>query len=156
MSGVSITLLKLTDASLALLDAPTSVEAWPRSTLVGRDCVVQAPQLPKVSATTATGATLDAAGQEALRAAIAAAADAIVKAEPQLTAWDEVSGDGDCGTTLAAGAHAVLQDLPTYPLPSPSSVARALSVSIERSMGGALKNHSPHSPTSLYDHSSAH
>lgn len=48
MSGVSITLLKLTDASLALLDAPTSVEAWPRSTLVGRDCVVQAPQLPKV------------------------------------------------------------------------------------------------------------
>jgi len=137
MAGVSITILKLTDASLTLLDAPTTARLWPRSSLPGRDGVVAAPVLPEVTASTIGGPQLNPADQAALKAAIAAAASAICSAEPRLTAWDEISGDGDCGTTLAAGAKAVLEDLPTYPLASPANVARAVSVSTERSMGGS-------------------
>ena len=76
------------------------------------------------------GATLDAAQQSVLAAAIAAGANAIVAAEGQLTAWDEISGDGDCGTTLEAGARAILEDSPSYPLSSPATVARAVSLSL--------------------------
>lgn len=83
------------------------------------------------------GPLLDTSQQKALHASIAAGAKAVIDAEAKLTAWDEVSGDGDCGMTLAAGAKAVLEDLPGYPLSSAAGLVRALSFSIERSMGGA-------------------
>ena len=41
--------------------------------------------------------------------AIRAACEAVLKAEAELTALDEKVGDGDAGTTLAAGAKAVLE-----------------------------------------------
>ena len=82
------------------------------------------------------GARLDETQQHALSSAIIAGARAVVDAEGQLTSWDEISGDGDCGTTLEAGARAILEDVPTYPLASPAAVARAVSSSLEHSMGG--------------------
>lgn len=37
----------------------------------------------------------------------------VVAAEPALTHYDTVLGDGDCGTTLLAGAQAMLQGAET-------------------------------------------
>ncbi|KAJ4175259.1 hypothetical protein NW754_005680 [Fusarium falciforme] len=39
------------------------------------------------------------------------ACDAIIQAEPHLTKWDTVMGDGDCGETLKTGATSLIQAL---------------------------------------------
>jgi len=138
MAGLSVSLLKLTPHALTLLDAPTTAAPWPRTSTLGRDCVAPAPALPEIGAgSVGGGAQLEPAAQKALGAAIAAGAQAVIDAEKKLTAWDEISGDGDCGTTLEAGARAVLEDAPAYALGSPANVARAVAVSLERSMGGS-------------------
>jgi hypothetical protein len=45
----------------------------------------------------------------AARAAVEAACRRLILSEPEITRMDTIAGDGDCGTTLRAGATAVLQ-----------------------------------------------
>ena len=66
-----------------------------------------------------------------------AMAEAVVAAEPTLTEWDTKVGDGDCGDTLKAGAMAMLEDLPNYPLGHPQPLLQAVARSLARSMGGS-------------------
>jgi dihydroxyacetone kinase len=42
------------------------------------------------------------------RRRVSAACENVIAAEPQITHFDTIVGDGDCGMTLARGAHAVL------------------------------------------------
>lgn len=44
----------------------------------------------------------------AFTAKVSQACRNVIKAEPQITHFDTIVGDGDCGTTLARGAEAVL------------------------------------------------
>ena len=144
MVGLSISVLKLSEGMAESLDAACSAPAWPGGGAVSRSRTAPAPALPSgAGASSASeikppdGAVLlDAAAGAKVSAAIAAAAKAIIEAEAQLTGWDEVCGDGDCGTTLSAGANAILADLPSYPITHPASVARALGCSIV-GMGGS-------------------
>ncbi|KAK7446302.1 hypothetical protein VKT23_014508 [Stygiomarasmius scandens] len=48
---------------------------------------------------------------ETLRNAISAGSRAVLASEPDLTRWDTIIGDGDCGETCAAGASAVMKAL---------------------------------------------
>jgi len=135
--------LKLTHERLAALDTPCA--AWPASGAVNRSPTVAAPDLPSGAGTgkpeaikPPAGAVLLSAEQSAaVGGAIKAAAEAVQAAEGSLTAWDEICGDGDCGTTLSAGAATLLAELPSYSLEHPASVARAVGGSLERSMGGS-------------------
>ncbi|CAK7197913.1 hypothetical protein SEUCBS139899_000563 [Sporothrix eucalyptigena] len=85
---------------------------------------------------------VDAAGLErALRKACTDLADA----EPDLTRWDTIMGDGDCGETLKTGALALLSAVegsdgkpPLAQAGSSVAVLRVLEHIVETKMGGTL------------------
>lgn len=68
------------------------------------------------------------------------ACEAIVVAEPDLTKWDTVMGDGDCGETLKTGATALLAALDSGLATSGSVVKVLLELEdiVESKMGGTL------------------
>ena len=73
---------------------------------------------------------------EELKETIKKAMNAIIAIEPDLTEWDQKSGDGDCGHTFKKGANSILQDLENYPN-HPAQLCQALSQTISHSMGGS-------------------
>lgn len=145
MVGLSVSVLKLTDSMIAALDLPSGAPAWPGGGQVSRARTAPAPGLPSGAGASSAGsitppagaALLDAESSARVSAAITAAARALQAQTAQLTSWDEVCGDGDCGTTLADGANAILADLASYPLAHPASLALALACSLGRAMGGS-------------------
>ena len=139
MNGASITVLRLNPAITSLLDESTSCSAWtpalPRDPSANKEvdppttkAKAKAYKRP-LFAPTAVGVRLE--GQ------IRAVAKAWIEAEPSLTAWDQVAGDGDCGITAKRGAEKVLADCAAhYPLDDPSDTMAALADSVSASMGG--------------------
>ncbi|KAI2605729.1 glycerone kinase [Hypoxylon fragiforme] len=66
---------------------------------------------------------------------------ALVKAEPDLTKWDTVMGDGDCGETLKTGANCLVAALDAKNLAAQGSVfavLQELEEIVEGKMGGTL------------------
>ncbi|KAK6859227.1 hypothetical protein PG995_005080 [Apiospora arundinis] len=68
---------------------------------------------------------------------------AVIDAEPDLTKWDTVMGDGDCGETLKTGASCLIAalDSPTKKLAADGSVIgvlQELEEIVEGKMGGTL------------------
>jgi dihydroxyacetone kinase len=136
MAGVSLSVLPVDDGLLALLDAPTEALAWPNGAARPRSHTsppVQAA-LPVPSPT--TSAEVRTGLGKAVAAGLTAAAEALIAAAPRLTELDQAVGDGDLGISLERGARAVLQALPAYPLDEPSLGLRALSATLQRSLGG--------------------
>lgn len=68
------------------------------------------------------------------------ACEALIKAEPDLTKWDTVMGDGDCGETLKTGATALLTALDSGLAKSGSVIRVLLELEdiVESKMGGTL------------------
>ncbi|KAL7794416.1 Dak1 domain-containing protein [Trichoderma ceciliae] len=68
------------------------------------------------------------------------ACEALIKAEPDLTKWDTVMGDGDCGETLKTGATSLLTALDSGLAKSGSVVKVLLELQdiVESRMGGTL------------------
>lgn len=71
---------------------------------------------------------------------IRSACDELIKAEPDLTKWDTVMGDGDCGETLKTGATALLSAIDAGLTKSGSvvKVFHELEEILESKMGGTL------------------
>jgi dihydroxyacetone kinase len=137
MAGVSLTALKLDDARLARLDAPTNAPAWPNQAALNRPRDHH-PASP-ASAPEATIAKVDPPRTPAglaLGRAIRAAADALIEAAPYLADLDRAVGDGDLGISLSRGAQAAIEALPTYPLDDPAATLHALGVTLQRALGG--------------------
>ena len=146
MTGLSVTLCKVDQLRLARLDAPVGAPAWPA---VARTPAVRAP-LPKAEeGEDADDPVQDAkksgiipqepetANGIATKAAIVAAANALLAAEAALTEADTKVGDGDCGLTHARGARALLEDVDYMPLDGPpEDLLFALAATVRRSMGG--------------------
>ncbi|KAF3766709.1 dihydroxyacetone kinase [Cryphonectria parasitica EP155] len=69
------------------------------------------------------------------------ACSALVQAEPDLTKWDTVMGDGDCGETLKTGATSLVAALDSKKLAARGSVLLVLQEVediVETKMGGTL------------------
>lgn len=69
------------------------------------------------------------------------ACDALVMAEPDLTRWDTIMGDGDCGETLKTGATSLLSALDDKKIAAAGSVVAVLHELediVESKMGGTL------------------
>lgn len=69
------------------------------------------------------------------------ACEALISAEPDLTKWDTVMGDGDCGLTLETGAKALLEAIDTRKIAARGSVVEVLTELediVEGKMGGTL------------------
>ncbi|MBB5443666.1 MULTISPECIES: dihydroxyacetone kinase family protein [unclassified Paraburkholderia] len=123
MTGVSLTLLRIDDERLSLLDAASQTSAWPAlSGRVAQVAVRAAPPAPQ----SASGATL--ARDATLRRAIEAVCECLLAAEPTLTEMDQRVGDGDLGISLARGARAVQLELDSYACATtPGAVLRGTS-----------------------------
>ncbi|KAK1222254.1 hypothetical protein PQX77_014887 [Marasmius sp. AFHP31] len=103
---------------LSLVDAPHGAASWPSSALVHHDDDkrTREEKFVKFEEETIkeppTGSTRQIFVNPAkLRSIIHTAALEVFAAEPDLTKWDTIVGDGDCGETCANGAKAVLKAL---------------------------------------------
>uniref|UniRef100_A0A7C8ZMJ5 Glycerone kinase n=1 Tax=Opuntia streptacantha TaxID=393608 RepID=A0A7C8ZMJ5_OPUST len=141
MAGFSITVMKVDEATLQLLDAPTKAPAWP----VGVDgdrppakIPVPVPQSP-LSGSNKSSTRPEQLSEQGcmLEAAIEAAASELINLRENLNEWDGKVGDGDCGSTMSRGASAILEDLKKYyPLNDMVETIKEIGSSVRRVMGG--------------------
>jgi dihydroxyacetone kinase len=92
---------------------------------------------PRLSILPEVKVSSDKFGERAT-AAIADACKALIEAEPKLTEWDTIVGDGDCGLTMARGALKVHNHLKDGKLSveMPSRLLSQLADAVSASMGG--------------------
>ncbi|HEX4808358.1 MAG TPA: dihydroxyacetone kinase subunit DhaL [Bryobacteraceae bacterium] len=136
MAGVSLSVLRLDDERLRLLDAPTLAPAWPVASAQ--------PALPVwqrvISTSNAPALSIqppETAFGKSAQQAIEAACSALILAEERLTELDRIVGDGDLGLNMARAARVVKRALPTFPLDSPSGTLNALAESLRQHLGGS-------------------
>lgn len=133
MPGCSLTVLRLDDGDLDLLDAPSAAPAWPGS---GR--------LPKSRAIVATPAgaakvevvSQGGAGNPHYRDLGLVVAEALEAAEPHLTELDSRAGDGDLGASMVRGAVAI-RALPQDAWSSPATALHAIGDALRRAIAGS-------------------
>ncbi|THV66133.1 Dak1-domain-containing protein [Aureobasidium pullulans] len=118
--GFSISLLNISgvaretkmeeDTLYALLDRDTNAPAWPRNSYgqVRVDSPTQTRASLAHHETVSFGPKLDVA---TLEGALRSACEAAVAAEPDITKWDIVMGDGDCGEAVEGMCKGVLSQL---------------------------------------------
>lgn len=118
--GFSLSLLKLQDPGLSsgktlldLLDAPAEASGW--ATAIKSSTWANPPTASRDAGAGASlkakpsGLSIDAAAAEK---ALKAALEKVIAAEPEITRYDTVVGDGDCGIGLKRGAEGILAQLP--------------------------------------------
>ncbi|MFC6840144.1 dihydroxyacetone kinase subunit DhaK [Xanthomonas theicola] len=132
MHGFSITLAPADADVLAALQAPVQTLGWPG---------VRVPHAPVHFAPALSRSDAHRHGARDARrgAALARVAQALLAAQAALDALDAQTGDGDAGSTFAAGAHALQQALHADALATgtDAALAHGLAATIERSMGGS-------------------
>ena len=137
MAGISISLMRLDDERLQLLDAPTLAPAWPR-TYMGkptpiRDRIVTIPAVE----TDEVAHRPETAEGKRLERAVAAACHAIIQAAPKLTELDGMVGDGDLGSNMARAADAILENSRTIPFDDPGQALKTLGLAAQNFLGGS-------------------
>ena len=116
MAGILISLLRVTEHPewLQLLDAPTAAPAWPS---VLRSSGGADRKTPKRVPTAGSGDSnvvkvkgvqLGAEGESMVKEILTEMMKTLIGLEGKLNELDSGSGDGDCGSTLAAGAKGEL------------------------------------------------
>ncbi|KAB7769083.1 dihydroxyacetone kinase subunit DhaK [Xanthomonas sp. LMG 12461] len=132
MHGFSITLAPADADVLAALQAPVQTLGWP-GVRVPHAVQTFAPALKR------DDRHRDGARDAQCAAALGRVAQALIAAQAELDALDARSGDGDAGSTFAAGARALRQALDTDALATgdTAALARGLAATIEHSMGGS-------------------
>ncbi|EJT49850.1 glycerone kinase [Trichosporon asahii var. asahii CBS 2479] len=135
------------DKIISLLDAPHTAPAWPatagvyplpeklRNRPLSERLTEISPEETKESAPKGPALKAD---PELIRQILRKAAEDVVALEPELTHWDTLVGDGDCGETCAAGARGVLSHLDTLCASDLVSLFRELTEVIDDAMGGTL------------------
>lgn len=135
MSGFSLSLLRVDDARLSLLDAATDAPAWPGPGRIGFDIfAASADRLPET--TPAPPAAHAAFADSRLRRAAMAVADALLANEERLTGLDARAGDGDLGSSMVRGANAIAA-LPDTAWSSPYEALTQISHALRRAIGGS-------------------
>ncbi|WP_169980918.1 dihydroxyacetone kinase family protein [Tautonia rosea] len=137
MVGVSLSVMRLDRLRQKRLDAPTRAHAWPnasdRSRSAPSSIAESSGRLAEILPSEASSLTKQERG---LGHALHRIVDALLDAEPLLTDSDRVSGDGDLGISLARGARAIRELLPSLPTDDPAATLRALAATIQKSVGG--------------------
>ncbi|PKA52205.1 Putative 3,4-dihydroxy-2-butanone kinase [Apostasia shenzhenica] len=140
MTGFSISLMRADPTILQRLDAPTKAPFWPVGAEGFRTPIKIPVQLPPSRVETyqlqiTKPEELSEQGRT-IQVAIKAAANEIILLRRQLDEWDEIVGDGDCGTVMFRGATAILEDMNRYLLNDAARTVKQLGHSIRRVMGG--------------------
>ena len=134
MAGASLSVLELDDARLARLDAATDAPAWPNAAPRSRVEPESVDETPVADASPSTPPSTEAG--RAIGRALRRVAEVLIAESPRLNELDQAVGDGDIGVSLARGARSMLDALPGLPLDDPSATLHALSVLLQRSLGG--------------------
>ncbi|KAF3401363.1 Dihydroxyacetone kinase 1 [Talaromyces pinophilus] len=118
--GFSVSLLKLVDTGLGagkslleLLDAPTEAVGWaaPVQPSTWEKHSADAPfEFKKVDLTQDQPSNLKV-DPSTLKKALTSGLKRMIAAEPEITRYDTIIGDGDCGTGLKRGAESILKVL---------------------------------------------
>jgi len=144
MAGILISLLRVTEHPewLQLLDAPTAAPAWPS---VLRSSGGADRKTPKRVPTAGSGDSnvvkvkgvqLGAEGESMVKEILTEMMKTLIGLEGKLNELDSGSGDGDCGSTLAAGAKAILSALSSLSCSHPLALLSQLA-SLAENMGGS-------------------
>jgi len=137
MPGVSLSLLRVDDERLALLDSATTAPAWPGSAAgtspgrLGPRRLVAAPASATIAPSTST-----VPADPRLGAALIAVASALEAAEAELTDLDARAGDGDLGASMVRAAEA-LRGLAARPWSQPAPLLAAIAEQLRRTVGGS-------------------
>lgn len=134
MPGCSLSVLKLEDGDLELLDAETDAPAWPGGGRISAQRAVVAASVP--SSESAANIVEPGPDAQALRKIGLAVAGALEAAETYLTELDSTAGDGDLGASMVRGAGAI-RALPLEAWTNPSSALLAMSNTLRRAIAGS-------------------
>ena len=129
MNGFSLSLIRLDAEREAALLAPVGPHAWLPAKPVRPPVVVAAAR----PAGHDTRASRDA-GAERL---ISTVCERLISLEEALNGLDAKAGDGDTGSTVAAGARSVLERVGTMPLADRAATLAAIGDTLGTSMGGS-------------------
>jgi ATP-dependent dihydroxyacetone kinase len=131
MPGVSLSVLKVDDARLARLDAPTNAPAWPGGGAIAERKIIAAGAAPAEPPPIAAGPLAPA-----LKTIAYAVASAFEKQEAALTELDSRAGDGDLGISMVRGAGAI-RALRQASWANPSTALAAMGAALGRAIAGS-------------------
>jgi len=135
MAGCSLSAMRIDDERLSRLLAATDAPAWAPVTIPGNaDAQIEACR--PVTDQSLDGPEWSEELSHVLAATIRTACEALLANEAELTRLDSIVGDGDIGISLARGARAVLETLPSLPLDRPSVALHRLSMLLRQVLGG--------------------
>jgi dihydroxyacetone kinase len=134
-AGVSISVMKVNDERMKLLDAPTSAPAWPNVSAGSRRPVAE--RTIRIPAHITTSIIEHTAGRTRLHRAIEAACEAIIAAKDTLAEMDRVVGDGDLGINLARGAKAAKKMLGADAANNAADTLCAVAETLQHEVGGS-------------------
>ncbi|KAK4696039.1 triose/dihydroxyacetone kinase / FAD-AMP lyase (cyclizing), partial [Lecanoromycetidae sp. Uapishka_2] len=142
--GFAVSVLKLSDTGLSdgrtmidLIDAPVNAIGWPRC-VSGEtwerkyELLLQKPEEAEDEGQP-SDLKLDPAK---LRSALEPALKKLIAAEAEVTKYDSVVGDGDCGIGLKRGAEAVLEMLPRITSDDAMTAFAKICATVENNMDG--------------------
>ncbi len=133
MPGCSLSVLRLGEERLGLLEAPASAPAWRGSGLIGAERRVATASRPAAAAIEAVVPGPLAAMLKQAALAVAAAFEA---AEAHLTDLDARAGDGDLGASMMRGAAAI-RALPESAWATPATALSAVGDGLRRNIAGS-------------------
>jgi len=136
MPGFSLSLMRLTDERVALLDAATDAPAWPGPGRLGPDIVLESTGTRHASGSESPSNAAMRSGDSAIRRAAQAASEALLASEAHLTALDARAGDGDLGASMARGAAAVMS-LPASAWATPELALANIGHALRRAIAGS-------------------
>lgn len=138
MVGISISVLGINEERLRWLDAATTAPAWPNLPKQ-RPGKIEARTAGDIS--TPERLPTDCGRQSEIgrtaKRAIAAACNALIDAEAELTEMDRITGDGDLGTSMERAAKAVQSAMNFYPFDDVPETLKALGDILWRELGGS-------------------
>lgn len=121
--GFSISILNVVNTNiggpsmLQLLDAPCEAAGWVapirKETWEAKSSQTRTDSASNVEELKPSGLMLD---PSTTKAKLTAALERLIEAEPDVTRYDTVVGDGDCGIGLKRGAECKSQILPSHPI----------------------------------------
>lgn len=111
-AGASITLLNLSHISVAkevleYLDLPTDAPGW-NSAVNSSAWARKSPEVHTQAVVRSRAYRQLSTDSQVAKSAIRGACESLITAEPEITKYDTVAGDGDAGTTLKTAAQAIL------------------------------------------------
>uniref|UniRef100_A0A8C9R8U4 Triokinase/FMN cyclase n=1 Tax=Scleropages formosus TaxID=113540 RepID=A0A8C9R8U4_SCLFO len=135
MTGMSLTVMRVDQEILRLLDAKTTAPGWPNLSSVdlsGRNCIMEPAK--RASDKFSLAGSLSAV----IRRALEKVCVSLLSAQEELNALDRASGDGDCGSTHALAVHAIQEWLSSHVVPGcPGQLLSTLAGLLQERMGGS-------------------